>query len=177
MLWMRQLHTTTTRTRSGRDRKEVDGARFAAIAATSGNRSKLQQRSRGLVDAAAAIPQVGQRTHKALTRSRAMHWFERWISEIMADFWSVARLGVGSTLGLLAVLSLPKSFVFIEQLCDGDSPPVRLRDRSGTCAHHPKDLEDRSTERRRSRVTRRADDGGPTRATGAEPLRPLGSRR
>lgn len=36
----------------------------------------------------------------------------RWISEILADFWSVSRLGITSTLGLLAVVSLPRPFVF-----------------------------------------------------------------
>lgn len=39
------------------------------------------------------------------------HW-ERWISEIVADFWAVARLGVAAPLGLVAVLSLPRAFVF-----------------------------------------------------------------
>jgi hypothetical protein len=38
--------------------------------------------------------------------------WDRWISEIVADFWSVARIGVGSTLGLMAVVSLPRAFVF-----------------------------------------------------------------
>src|SRR5262245_4202548 len=33
----------------------------------------------------------------------AWQLFERWISEIVADFWSVARVGVGSTLGLMGV--------------------------------------------------------------------------
>ena len=45
-------------------------------------------------------------------------WFEKWISEIMADFWSVARIGVGATLGLMAVLSLPRQFVFRLDLHD-----------------------------------------------------------
>ena len=40
------------------------------------------------------------------------HFWERWISEVIADFWSVARLGIGSTLGLMAVVSLPRPFVF-----------------------------------------------------------------
>ena len=42
------------------------------------------------------------------------HWqyWNRWISEIIADFWSVARIGIGSTLGLMGVVSLPKAFVF-----------------------------------------------------------------
>jgi len=39
------------------------------------------------------------------------HW-DRWISEIVADFWSVARVGVTSTLGLMGVVSLPRPFVF-----------------------------------------------------------------
>ncbi len=43
----------------------------------------------------------------------ALVWqlWERWISEIVADFWSVAQLGIGSTLGLMAVVSLPRAFV------------------------------------------------------------------
>jgi hypothetical protein len=47
-----------------------------------------------------------QREHEA------WQFWERWISEIVADFWSVARLGVGSTMGLLGVVSLPRAFVF-----------------------------------------------------------------
>jgi hypothetical protein len=38
--------------------------------------------------------------------------WERWISEIVSDFWSVARVGVVSTLGLIGVVSLPRPFVF-----------------------------------------------------------------
>ena len=40
-----------------------------------------------------------------------LHW-ERWISEIVADLWSVARLGISSTTGLIGVMSLPSAFVF-----------------------------------------------------------------
>ncbi len=39
-------------------------------------------------------------------------YWQRWISEIIADFWSVARVGVASTLGLMGVVSLPRAFVF-----------------------------------------------------------------
>ncbi len=35
-----------------------------------------------------------------------------WISEIVADLWSVARLGVTATAGLIGVVSLPSAFVF-----------------------------------------------------------------
>jgi hypothetical protein len=45
--------------------------------------------------------------------------YERWISEILADFWSVARLGVASTMGLIGVVSLPRAFVF---RMSGDDP-------------------------------------------------------
>jgi hypothetical protein len=38
--------------------------------------------------------------------------WERWISEIVSDFWSVAKIGIAATLGLIAVVSLPSAFVF-----------------------------------------------------------------
>jgi hypothetical protein len=43
---------------------------------------------------------------------RAWGLLSRWISEIVADFWSIARLGITSTAGLLGVVSLPAAFVF-----------------------------------------------------------------
>jgi hypothetical protein len=49
--------------------------------------------------------------------------FESWISEIAADYWSVGLLGIGSTLGLMGVVSLPTIFVF------RPSGPHQLRDR------------------------------------------------
>ena len=44
----------------------------------------------------------------------ALAWqlWERWVSEIVADFWSVARVGVAATMGLMGVVSLPRPFVF-----------------------------------------------------------------
>jgi hypothetical protein len=38
--------------------------------------------------------------------------WERWISEILADFWSVGKLGIGAPLGLIGVVSLPRWAVF-----------------------------------------------------------------
>jgi len=43
---------------------------------------------------------------------QAWQLWERWISEIEADFWSVARLGVSSTMGLKGVVSLPRPLAF-----------------------------------------------------------------
>jgi len=44
--------------------------------------------------------------------SIAWHLWERWISEIAADFWAVAKVGVSATQGLMNVVSLPRAFVF-----------------------------------------------------------------
>ena len=52
--------------------------------------------------------------------------YSRWISEIVSDFWSVATLGVGSTTGLINVVSLPRYFVFrLGQ--EGPHPPPWIR--------------------------------------------------
>jgi hypothetical protein len=48
----------------------------------------------------------------------AWSFWERWISEIVADLWSVARVGIASTLGLIGVVSLPRAFVFRVNLDD-----------------------------------------------------------
>jgi hypothetical protein len=59
--------------------------------------------------------------HRTKAGAAAPVWrnWENWISEIIADFWSVATLGISSTLGLLAVVSLPRFFVFRPS---GDDP-------------------------------------------------------
>ena len=62
--------------------------------------------------------------------SKNLHWqfWDRWISEIIADFWSVARIGVGSTLGLMGVVSLPRAFVFRVSMDDPHPIPwIRVK--------------------------------------------------
>ena len=55
-------------------------------------------------------------------------YWERWISEILADLWALARLGIGATLGLIAVVSLPRPFVFRIELDDPHPFPwIRVR--------------------------------------------------
>ncbi len=49
--------------------------------------------------------------------------WERWIAEIVADFWSVARIGVAAPLGLMGVVSLPRAFVFRLDLDDPHPVP------------------------------------------------------
>lgn len=54
--------------------------------------------------------------------------WERWLGEVVADFWSVAVVGVASTMGLIGVVSLPNPFVFRVNLNDPHPPPwVRVR--------------------------------------------------
>ncbi len=54
--------------------------------------------------------------------------FSRWISEILADFWSISRVGVGSTMGLIGVVSLPRAFVFRINLDDPHPIPwIRVK--------------------------------------------------
>ena len=54
--------------------------------------------------------------------------WDRWISEIIADFWSVAKVGVSGTLGLMGVVSLPRPFVFRVGLDDPHPIPwIRVK--------------------------------------------------
>lgn len=54
--------------------------------------------------------------------------WERWISEILADFWAVARIGISATTGLISVVSLPRPFVFRTGLDDPHPIPwIRVK--------------------------------------------------
>jgi len=58
----------------------------------------------------------------------AWRYWERCISEIVADFWSVARVGLTSTLGLIGVVALPGYFVFRLSLNDPHPVPwIRVK--------------------------------------------------
>jgi hypothetical protein len=72
---------------------------------------------------------VLQRMGKVTSRNGTT-WvlWDRWISEVLADLWSVARVGVSSTLGLIAVVSLPRAFVFRVSLADPHPIPwIRVK--------------------------------------------------
>ncbi len=61
-------------------------------------------------------------------QATAWNYWERCISEILADFWSVARLGITSTLGLMGVVALPSYFVFRLSLTDPHPVPwIRVK--------------------------------------------------
>lgn len=64
----------------------------------------------GLVDSVREALRSMQKKRGVLSRVWCL--WERWVSEILADFWSVAKVGIVSTLGLIGVVSLPRPFVF-----------------------------------------------------------------
>ena len=79
---------------------------------------------------AAALLDLVDSLRPELRRRTGDIWrlWERWISEIVADFWSVARVGVASTLGLMGVVSLPWAFVFRVNLDDPHPIPwIRVK--------------------------------------------------
>lgn len=54
--------------------------------------------------------------------------WERWISEILADLWAVAKVGITATSGLIGVVSLPRIFVFRLSLTDPHPAPwIRVK--------------------------------------------------
>jgi len=85
-------------------------------------------------------------TLQALQRDKSVDrdlWaiWERWLSEIVADFFSMARVGIAATMGLMGVVSLPRPFVFRIDLDDPHPTPwlrVKLSAAMGQALHpHP----------------------------------------
>lgn len=75
------------------------------------------------------LEQLAAVTARATDATR-LGWrlLSRWISEIVADFWSVAKVGVTATLGLLAVVSLPRAFVFrVDEEDPHPTPWIRVK--------------------------------------------------
>lgn len=53
----------------------------------------------------------------------AWRYFQRWISEILADLWAVGRLGIAATRGVMSVMTLPRSLAFQTPLDDPHPGP------------------------------------------------------
>jgi hypothetical protein len=64
-----------------------------------------------------------QQPHSSESAATAFRYWHRCLSEIVADLWSVARVGAASTLGLIGVVSLPRPFVFRIDLQDPHPAP------------------------------------------------------
>jgi hypothetical protein len=82
-----------------------------------------------LLDLGKSLGQVLRGLQGIRSEARAA-WrlWERWLSEILADFWSIAKLGVASTLGLMGVVSLPRPFVLRLSLDDPHPAPwIRVK--------------------------------------------------
>jgi hypothetical protein len=80
----------------------------------------------GLVESIRPVLQGLRR--KGGSEEAAWRLYERWISEILADFWAVAKLGIGATLGLMGVMSLPRAFVFRMSMDDPHPFPwIRMK--------------------------------------------------
>lgn len=54
---------------------------------------------------------LGQVAARAGPAAVAWRCLQAWISEVLADLWGVARVGVAATAGLISVVSLPAAFV------------------------------------------------------------------
>lgn len=83
-------------------------------------------------------PVLAQMAVQDPSNAPAWQLWERWISEIVADFWSVARVGVSATTGLMSVVSLPRAFVFRLDVKDPHPMPwirVKLSAAMGEALH------------------------------------------
>ncbi len=79
-----------------------------------------------LINPLRAVLQERQEAHPETAAAWAL--WERWISEIVADFWGVAKVGVASTLGLMSLVSLPRAFVFrIDTQDPHPAPWIRVK--------------------------------------------------
>jgi hypothetical protein len=65
-----------------------------------------------LIDLVTSLRQVLIERQNRQPLQPAWRLWDRWISEIVADLWSIGLLGLTATLGLFAVVSLPRAFVF-----------------------------------------------------------------
>ena len=73
-------------------------------------------------------PVLRDRQQQGSAESTAWGYWDRCISEILADFWSIARVGITSTLGLMGVVTLPRYFVFRLNIDDPHPLPwIRVR--------------------------------------------------
>jgi hypothetical protein len=81
-----------------------------------------------LLDLVRSIRNQIQYRKKKSNYPAAWELYHRWISEILADFWAMAHLGIGATLGLINVVSLPRYFMFRIKLDDPHPFPwIRVR--------------------------------------------------
>lgn len=73
-------------------------------------------------------PTLLRRRGRVIREKAAWQMWEHCLSEILSDFWSVAKVGITSTMGLIGVVSLPRAFVFRIDLHDPHPAPwIRVK--------------------------------------------------
>ncbi len=72
--------------------------------------------------------QLRRSLHQKLQQQPGEPWhlYAQWISEILADCWSLGHLGITATMGLMGVVSLPSYFQFRLDM-KGPHPPPYIR--------------------------------------------------
>lgn len=82
-----------------------------------------------LLDLVVSLRPALQRRQQGMPEQKlAWQLWERWISEIVADLWSVAKVGIAAPMGLMGVVSLPRAFVFRVEVEDPHPIPwVRVK--------------------------------------------------
>lgn len=81
-----------------------------------------------LLDLVGSLRPILQNLQRRNRQRTIWQYWERCLSEILADFWSISKVGVGSTLGLIGVVSLPRPFVFRMNLDDPHPIPwIRVK--------------------------------------------------
>ena len=83
-----------------------------------------------LLDLVPAVRESIERHRRSMRPADRARWqfWARWVSEILADCWAVGKVGVGATLGLTNVVSLPEAFVIRVSLDDPHPIPwIRVK--------------------------------------------------
>jgi hypothetical protein len=80
-----------------------------------------------LVESVRPVLRAQQQAAAPAERAAWDSWY-LWASEVVADAWASSRLGIGSTLGLMSVVSLPAWFVFRVNMDDQHPTPwIRVK--------------------------------------------------
>ncbi|MGY1807675.1 hypothetical protein ACI8AF_09915 [Blastococcus sp. SYSU D00669] len=64
---------------------------------------------------------LGEMARRTRFPAAWVRW-DRWISEVVPDYWAISKVGIASTLGLVNLVSLPRGFVF--RPSDDDPHPM-----------------------------------------------------